>query len=161
VLAHTYSTRDFTAVRLNGVAASEAMFFGAYAGAMGVPVILISGDDVTARTCGGLFEGAEVVQVKTALGQRAARAVSPLEARRRIREASERAVRAAGHVKPYRVAEPCDVVFDLTSVTRADVCATVPGAIRYAPLTVGFQADTVADAIRWMAVCAMLGSHLT
>ena len=160
VLAHTYSTRDFTAVRLNGAAASEAMFFGAYAGAMGVPVILISGDDVTARSCGGLFEGAEVVQVKTALGQRAARAVSPQESRKRIREAAERAVHATRHVRPYTVAEPCDVAFDLTSVTRADVCATIPAAIRYAPLTVGFRAETVADAIRWMAVCAMLGSHV-
>jgi D-amino peptidase len=161
VLAHTYSTRDFTAVRLNGVAASEAMFFGAYAGAMGVPVMLISGDDVTARTCGSLFPGAEVVQVKIALGQRAARAVSPHAARTLIRQAAERAVRVAGTMKPYRVAEPCDVVFDLTSVTRADVCATIPLAIRYAPLTVGFRAETVADAIRWMGVCAMLGSHIT
>ena len=161
VLAHTYSTRDFTAVRLNGTAASEAMFFGAYAGAMGVPVILFSGDDVAARSCGGLFPGAEVVQVKIAMGQRAARAVSPQEARRRIRQAAERAVRSAGSVKPYRVAEPCDVAFDLTSVTRADICATIPLATRYAPLTVGFKAETVADAIRWMAICAMLGSHIT
>ena len=55
VLAHTTSSSAFTAIRLNGMAASEAMFYGAYAGAMGVPVILLSGDDVTARTCGGLF----------------------------------------------------------------------------------------------------------
>jgi D-amino peptidase len=161
VLAHTYSTRDFTGVRLNGMAASEAMFFGAYAGAMGVPVILFSGDDVAAASCGGLFPGAEVVRVKTALGQRAARALSPLEARKRIRAGAERAVRAAGTIKPYRVVEPCDVVFDLTSVTLADICATIPTAIRYAPLTVGFKTESVGDAIRWMGVCAMLGSHLS
>jgi D-amino peptidase len=161
VLAHTYSTRDFTGVRLNGMAASEAMFFGAYAGAMGVPVILLSGDDVTERTCGGLFPGAEVVRVKTALGQRAARALSPHESAKHIRAAAERAVRAAGTIKPYRVAEPCDVVFDLTSVTLADICATIPAAIRYAPLTVGFKTETIGDAIRWMGICATLGSHLS
>lgn len=160
VLAHTYSTRDFTAVRLNGMAASEAMFFGAYAGAMAVPVILLSGDDVTVQSCGGLFPGAEVVCVKTALGQRAARALSPHEARKRLRDSAEQAVRAVGRMKPYRVVEPCDVVFDLTSVTLADICATIPIAIRYSPLTVGFKAETIGDAIRWMAVCAMLGSHL-
>jgi D-amino peptidase len=160
VLAHTTSTAAFTAIRLNGVAASEAMFYGAYAGAMGVPVILISGDDVTARTCGGLFPGAAFVQVKTALGQRAARAVSPLTARSLIRAAAERAVRAVGTAKPYRVAEPCDVVFDLTSVTLADICATIPASIRYAPLTVGFKAETILDAIRWMRVCSMLASQL-
>jgi D-amino peptidase len=160
VLAHTTSSLAFAAIRLNGMAASEAMFYGAYAGAMGVPVVMLSGDDVTERTCGGLFPGAEFVRVKTALGQRAARAVSPHTARTLLREAAERATRAAGTVKPYRVAEPCDVVFDLTSVTLADVCATIPASVRYAPLTVGFKADTILDAIRWMQVCAMLGRSL-
>ena len=160
VLAHTTSSSAFAAIRLNGMAGSEAMFYGAYAGAMGVPVILLSGDDVTARTCGGLFPGAEFVQVKTALGQRAARALSPHSARKLIRQGAERAVRAAGTVKPYRVSEPCDVVFDLTSVTLADVCVTIPASIRYAPLTVGFKANTILDAIRWMRVCSMLASHL-
>jgi D-amino peptidase len=157
VLAHTTSSSAFMAIRLNGMAASEAMFYGAYAGAMGVPVILLSGDDVTARTCGGLFPGAEL---KTALGQQAARALSPHAARKLIRDGAERAVRSAGQVKPYRVVEPCDVVFDLTSVTLADVCATIPNSIRYAPLTVGFKADTVLDAIRWMRVCSMLAGYL-
>ncbi len=160
VLAHTTSTSAFTAIRRNGVAASEAMFYGAYAGAMGVPVILLSGHDVAERTCGGLFEEAVFVRVKGALGQRAARALSPHEARTRIRAGAERAVRAAGTMKPYRVIEPCDVVFDLTSVTLADICATIPSAIRYAPLTVGFKAETILDAIRWMRVCSMLSAHL-
>ena len=160
VLAHTTNSNAFTAIRLNGMAASEAMFYGAYAGAMGVPVIMLSGDDVTERTCGGLFPGAEFIRVKTALGQRAARALSPHAARKLLRDGAERAVRAAGTVKPYRVAEPCDVVFDLTSVTLADICSTIPNAIRYAPLTVGFKADTILDAIRWMRVCSMLASHL-
>lgn len=161
VLAHTYSTRDFTAVRLNGQPASEAMFFGAYAGAMGVPVILLSGDDVTARNCGALFPGAEHVTVKTALGQRAAKALSPQLARTRIREAAERAVRGAAHVRPYTVMEPCKLELDLTSATLADLCATIPNARRLSALTIGFEAGSIGDAIRWMAVCCMLGSHLS
>ncbi|MBW4023001.1 MAG: M55 family metallopeptidase [Proteobacteria bacterium] len=160
VLAHTTSSNAFSAIRLNGMAASEAMFYGAYAGAMGVPVILLSGDDVTERSCGGLFPGAEFVRVKVAFGQRAARALSPHTARTRIREGAERAVRAAGTIKPYRIAEPCDVVFDLTSVTLADVCATIPSSIRYAPTTVGFKAENILDAIRWMRVCSMLSAHI-
>jgi D-amino peptidase len=160
VLAHTTNGFAFTGVRLNGMAASEAMFYGAYAGAMGVPVIFLSGDDVTERSCGGLFPGAEFVRVKTALGQRAARALSPHEARNRIRAGAERATRAAGSIKPYRVVEPCDVAFDLTSVTLADIVATIPSSIRYAPLTVGFKTETILDAIRWMRVCSMLSGHL-
>ncbi|MCB8882180.1 M55 family metallopeptidase [Acidisoma cellulosilytica] len=160
VLAHTYSTRDFSAVRLNGLPASEAMVFGAYAGAMAVPVILLSGDDVTARSCGALFPGAEVVTVKTALGQRAAKALSPQMARARIRDAAERAVQSATRIKPYTIAEPCALELDLTSAVLADLCETIPVARRHSALTVGFEAPSIGDAIRWMAVCCMLGSHL-
>jgi D-amino peptidase len=160
VLAHTTSSYAFAGVRLNGVPASEAMFYGAYAGAMGVPMILLSGDDVTERSCGSLFPGAEFVKVKTALGQRAARALSPQEARTRIRAAAERAVVAAGAVKPYTVTEPCDVAFDMSNVTLADICAVIPGASRPSPLTISFKASTIGDAIAWMNVCSMLSSHL-
>jgi D-aminopeptidase len=52
------------------------------------------------------------------------------------------------------------VVFDLTSVTLADICATIPVSSRYAPLTVGFKAETILDAIRWMRVCSMLAGYL-
>ncbi|MCB8878129.1 M55 family metallopeptidase [Acidisoma silvae] len=161
VLAHTYSTRDFSAVRLNGLVASEAMLFGAYAGAMGVPVILLSGDDVTARSCGTLFPGAEIVTVKTALGQRAAKALSPQMARTRIQNAAERAVRQVAHIKPFTVSEPCTLELDLTSAVLADLCETIPLAQRRSALTVGFTAETVSDANRWVAVCCMLGSHLS
>ncbi len=160
VLAHTTNDFAFSAIRLNGMAASEAMFYGAYAGAMGVPVILLSGDDVTEASCGTLFPGAEFVRVKTALGQRAARALSPQVARRRIREGAMHAVQKAARIKPYRVTEPCDLAFTFTSATLADICATIPSATRHSALTVGFKADTILDAIRWMRVCSMLSSQL-
>ena len=45
VRAHTLSSANLTAVRLNGVAMSEASLNAAIAGHFGVPVIMISGDD--------------------------------------------------------------------------------------------------------------------
>jgi D-amino peptidase len=159
VLAHTTNDFAFAAVRLNGLRASEAMIYGAYAGALGVPIILLSGDDVTERSCAPLFSGAQFVCVKTALGQRAARALSPVQARARIRTGAEAAVRHATATHPYRLPEPYEIEFDLTSATLADVCATIPAAIRLSALTVRFRAETVIDAIRWMRVCSMLSGH--
>lgn len=160
VLAHTTSDFAFAGIRLNGLAASEAMIYGAYAGAMGVPVILLSGDDVTDKTCGALFPGAHVARVKTAFGQQAARARLPKAARALIRAAATAAVRQAGDIRPYRVAEPCDIAFDLTSAFLADICATIPVAERRSALTVGFKADTILDAVRWMRVCSSLAAHV-
>jgi D-amino peptidase len=160
VLAHTTNGFAFAAIRLNGELASEAMFYGAYAGAMGVPVILLSGDDVTERSCGSLFPGARFVRVKTALGQRAARSVAPSVACAAIREGAAEAVRRCGSVTPYRVAEPCRVEFELTSPTLADICGFVPGSQRLDARTVAFDCTTITDAIGWMNVCSSLSARL-
>lgn len=160
VLAHTTNGFAFAAVRLNGELASEAMFYGAYAGSLGVPVILLSGDDATQRHCESLFPDARFVRVKTALGQRAARSLSPSVACARIREAAAEAVRSRGSVAPYRVAEPCEVEFELTSPTLADICGAVPGARRVDPRTVAFDCATIVDAIGWMNVCSSLSARL-
>ena len=139
VLAHTTNDFAFAAIRLNGESASEAMFYGAYAGSLGVPVILLSGDDATERSCGSLFAGAQFVRVKTALGQRAARSLAPSVACARIRAAAVEAVRRCDAIAPYRVAEPCRVVFELSSPTLAELCGFVPGAQRLDARSVAFD----------------------
>jgi D-amino peptidase len=160
VLAHTTNDFAFAAIRLNGELASEAMFYGAYAGSLGVPVILLSGDDVTGRSCASLFPGAEFVRVKTALGQRAARSLAPGVACARIRAGAAEAVGRCGAIAPYRVAEPCRVVFELGNETLADLCGFVPGAQRLDARSVGFDCASIVDAIGWMNVCSSLSARL-
>ena len=80
VLAHTVSSHAFAEVFLNGARASEAMFFGAYGGAMGVPVIMLSGDDVTEQSCGSLFPGCRIRLRE--MGARPARRPLPVAAAR-------------------------------------------------------------------------------
>uniref|UniRef100_UPI0035E3C933 M55 family metallopeptidase n=1 Tax=Methylobacterium sp. B34 TaxID=95563 RepID=UPI0035E3C933 len=88
---------------MNGLELGEAGNYGAYAGEIGVPVILLSGDDHFATEMGLLFLQAERVVVKRALSQRSARAVAPSVARDRIREAATRAVRRAADIPTFRV----------------------------------------------------------
>jgi D-amino peptidase len=125
-----------------------------------VPVILLSGDDVTERCCGSLFPGARFVRVKTALGQRAARSLAPSVACARIRAGAAEAVRRCASVAPYRVAEPCRVEFELTSPTLADLCGIAPGAQRIDARTVGFDCATITEAIGWMSVCSSMSARL-
>ena len=46
VRAHTMSSANVTALRLNGISMSEGSMNAAIAGHFGVPVIMVSGDDV-------------------------------------------------------------------------------------------------------------------
>ena len=159
VLSHT-TAGVFTAVRLNGSVSSEASLYGALAGSMGVPVVLLSGDDVIVGACRDLFVGAQLVQVKTALSQRAARSVAPSVACEQIRRAAAEAVGSAGRVRPYRVAMPGRIEFDFARPIMADQCGRIPVGERVGPRTVGFACGTVQDAVGWMAVCAVMARPL-
>ena len=73
VLAHTYSGSGFADVRLNGRSISEAELNALMAATAGVPVGLVTGDDVICAVAERAFPGVIAVPVKTALGRTAAR----------------------------------------------------------------------------------------
>ena len=160
VLSHTVNGFAFAAIRVNGIDCAEATLYGAYAGALGVPVLLLSGDDQLRAQCGPLFPGADCVVVKTALGQRAARALSPSVARERIRAAAARAVAGRAACRPYVIAAPLRLELDLSSVTLADLVAAIPVAERVAPRTVAFAADDMAGVIGWIAAAGAMSALL-
>jgi D-amino peptidase len=156
VLSHTVSGLAFQSLRLNGIDCAEATLYGAYAGGLGVPVALLTGDDQLEAQCAPLFPGVQMAVVKQALGHRSARALSPEMARARIRSAAAAAVRGIAGCKPYRILGPCRLEADFTTVAMADLCATIPHSERYAPRTVAFACADAGEVIRWIAVMAAL-----
>ncbi len=86
VLAHTTNGFAFREVRINNLPYGEPGIYGAYAGELGVPVGLVSGDDCTRDENIGFFPDAEFVVVKQSFGHRAARQVSVQRARAMLRE---------------------------------------------------------------------------
>ena len=160
VLSHTTNGSAFRAIRLNGQDCAEATLYGAYAGSLGVPVILLSGDDALAAQCGNLFPGAQTVVVKQALGQRAARARAPATVRDRLRQAAEAAVRAAPGIAPFRIPGPYRLDVELAGVALADLAAVIPVAERTGPTAVAFQAGTMAAVLGWVNTLSALSSFL-
>lgn len=152
VLAHTVSGFAFREIRLNGQPCSEATLNGAYAGSLGVPVLLLSGDDVTARECGVHFPGARIVTTKRALGNRAARSLSPVRARDALRAAATEAVGlvGSGTLAPFTIPGPYELEVVLRAPALADLAAVIPVARRIDPLTVGFRAETMRDVLGWI-----------
>lgn len=156
VLSHTVSGFAFQALRINGIDTAEATLYGAYAGHLGIPVALLTGDDQLAAQCHGLFPGAVMVQVKTALGHRSARALSPETARARIRQGAEQAVRGVAACRPFTIPGPCRLEADLASVAMADLCGAIPGAARLSPRSVAFDCPTIVEVQQWIGVMATM-----
>jgi len=92
VLPHTYNPRAIAEVRLNDKVAGEAAVNALVALAYDVPVVLITGDQVTIDEARPFFPGAEGVVVKQSVSHNAALSVHPERARELIHEGARRAL---------------------------------------------------------------------
>jgi D-amino peptidase len=160
VLSHTVNGFAFAAIRLNGIDCAEATLYGAYAGSLGVPLLFLSGDDRMQAQCAPHFPGVRVAVVKHAVGQRAARALSPEAARNLIRGEAEKAVRECRGCSPFVVPGPYRLEIDLTSVALADLAAVIPVAERVGPRSVAFAPRDIASAIGWVNTISAMSATL-
>ncbi|MBZ6078770.1 M55 family metallopeptidase [Microvirga puerhi] len=160
VLAHTVNGFAFGRIRLNGLELGEAGLYGAYAGSIGVPVILLTGDDCLRDETKELFPDAVYAVVKQSLGQRAARSLAPERARALIRTKTEEAVRGAGVVKPFRLEAPYRLEVEFNTPALCDLAAVIPVATRIDAVTVAFTPDNAEHAVRWVNTLSALSAIL-
>ncbi|MFC7303940.1 M55 family metallopeptidase [Streptomyces monticola] len=158
VLAHTMSDAILD-VRVAGRSLGEIGLNAHMAGALGAPVVLLSGDDVACAELHELLPSALTVAVKQALGQAAAVALHPEEARERLRRAAAEAITRRAQVAPLTLAGPLDVEVDLHSPVTADLATLVPGVTRAkGGRTVAFTAADFAQAYRLVLLLVQLGT---
>lgn len=158
VMAHTMSGAVLD-VRLNGCPMGEIGLNAAMAGHVGVPVVLLSGDDAACAELDGLVPSAVTVAVKQALGYAAAVALHPAEARERLRPAAAEAVKRRGLIPPLRLGGPLGVEVDLSSPYMVDLATLVPGVSRAeGGRTVTFSAADFADAYQLVLLLVQLAS---
>src|SRR3954454_14184808 len=148
VLAHTFSS-NFTELRVNGQAMSEAEVNALLAASAGVPVGLVTGDD---RICGvaeKAFPGVRTAAVKTAHGFSASESMHPRAACAWIEQAAADAVRDAANLQPLSLPDEFLVEADIATQLGADYAVNVPRCERVGAHTVRTHA---ADPAELMAV---------
>ncbi|MEV5440974.1 M55 family metallopeptidase [Streptomyces sp. NPDC052644] len=158
VLAHTMND-GILDVRVSGRPMGEIGLNTAMAGHLDVPVVLLSGDDSACAELRDLVPSAVTVAVKQALGQGAAVALHPEEARERLRRAAAEAITRRAQVSPLALAGPLDVEVDLSAPFMVDLATLVPGVSRgQGGRTVTFTAADFADAYRLVLLLAQLAT---
>jgi D-amino peptidase len=133
VLAHTFST-NFTELRVNGEPMSEAEVNGLFAGSLGVPIGVLTGDDQICQRAEKAFPGITTVAVKESHGTAATSTLHPHVACERIEEAVAAAV-TGGNVAPVPVPEELSLEIDFAMPLAADIAGTVPGSKRLSART--------------------------
>ncbi|MFF8816541.1 MULTISPECIES: M55 family metallopeptidase [Leucobacter] len=152
VIAHTYSSL-FNEVRVNGKPVSEADVNALQAAAVGVPVALLTGDDVICADISTSLPGIETVTVKEAHGYNAADSVSPTESRRLIHDAAKRAVEGASSLKLAPVPEVIEVEIDMPNIPSAELAQMIPTAERTAIRTIKLSAQSPREAVNFITAC--------
>ena len=104
IMAHTVSYNEFRSVRVAGRECGEPEIFAIRAGELGVPVGLVSGDQVVIDQLRARVPQAEGIEVKRALSNVAGDVIPPARAREALRAGARRAVERAraGELVPYR-----------------------------------------------------------
>ncbi len=138
-LAHTW-TGWLNDVRIDGASTGEFGINAAVAGAYGVPVVFVCGDDkAVAQTQAMLGQQVVGVAVKEGISTFAALHLHPAKARELIRAEAERAVRNAAAAKPWTLPAGCRVELDFEHQARADQAILVPGVERAGERTVAWS----------------------
>ena len=127
VLSHTYNPNVVSRVTLNGVPVGESGINALVALGHGVPIALITGDQVTMAEAESFAKQAELVAVKGSITRFAAAQVHPEEARERIYAGAEAAIRRIGSVPLPDIDRPATLDVEMQTADMAHVAAWVKG----------------------------------
>jgi D-amino peptidase len=142
-LNHTQSSRTVDRYTLNGQPIGEIAQMALFCGALGLPAILVTGDDAACREASALMPEVTTVSVKRGLSRSSAISVSATEARRRIREGAALAVKK--HLKtpiaPLTMPGPYVLEKRFFHTDTADAAAAAADAERVDSQTVRYRSD--------------------
>ncbi|MEU8535868.1 M55 family metallopeptidase [Streptomyces parvulus] len=147
VLAHTYLANQITGVWLNDVRASEGLLNAHVVAEYGVPVVLVTGDDLACEDALGYAPEARKVAVKDHVSRYAAVCRTPARTAADIRAAARDAAALAVRYEPVR-GGPFTVALEFDAEHLAAASTVVPGVARVGERKVAYTHDTMFETIR-------------
>ncbi len=146
VRAHTMSSANLTAIRLNGTAMTEGSISAAIAGHFGVPVILVTGDDAAVEEVRGVVANGMVgAVVKWSHSFHSATTMTPDAAYELLRERTVEAVERIDDFEPYRVEAPIRLEVSFKNYRPSQVASYLPVVDRVDAHTVGFSGSDMVE----------------
>ena len=159
ILDHTISGSTVGAVRVNGVELPELGLNAAIAGAYGVPVVMLSGDNVVCDQARALLgDDVVAVPVKQALSRTAARLLPMPEARRRLEAGAREALGRRSRVRPFVLTEPLRFEATFLTSAQAELGLLVPGVTRGDARTLHWDAPGAIDGVKLLRALIVLAS---
>lgn len=160
ILAHTMNSFAFAGISVNGREYGESGLYGALAGDAGVPVALVSGDDVSNAEAAQHFPRAVFVTVKSATGNNSGISRSPETARAALTEYAANAVARIEKLEPFRLGTGLVCDLRTNGPAFADLFSQLPIIERIDGVQVRFDAPDIGYAIRVLNSLSAMSSFL-
>jgi len=160
VLSHTYNPGAIWEVRINGEVVGESAINALVAAHYDVPIIFISGDEVTAQEARNIAPNAEKVVVKQSLGRFAAAHVHPTIACELLRKGASRAVSNVNDMRPPVFQQPVSLEVTFLVADMAEMALWVRGVERVGPRTIVMSSENLLDLYRMFVTVVTLTRSL-
>ena len=149
-LAHTGSG-SVKGLWINNIEVGEGGLNTLFAGEVGVPVILASGDKTFSDEIKTLIPIRTVI-TKEAIGSSAARLKHPDEVKKELQLQTTAAIKDINNAKPLSMQRPIEFKIRVDTPTRADVAMGIPGMKRIDGYTISYQAKNMDEAYRLIRI---------
>ncbi|BFO17032.1 M55 family metallopeptidase [Streptomyces sp. KM77-8] len=157
VFAHTYLPNSITGVWINDVRASEGLLNAHVVAEYGVPVVLVTGDDLACEDALGYAPEALKVAVKDHVSRYAAVCRTPARTAADIRAAARDAAALAVRGEPVD-GGPFTVAVEFDAEHLAMAVTVVPGVTRTGERKVTYTSGTMYDGIRTFKAVTTIAS---
>ncbi len=158
ILGHSYNPRAIWEARINGEIVGETALNALVAAHYGVPITLVTGDQVTAEEARRLDPAPHCVEVKRSISRYAAESLHPDVARERIREGARQALTDARPATPPAFTGRTEIELTFLTADMAEMAAWLRG-VELAPgraRTVTFGGEQTLDLFRTFVTIVML-----
>jgi len=145
ILSHSYDSRGIQNIWVNGKPTGEIGGRVLLAGALNIPVIMLSGDTAACKEIHDLIPGAECAEVKSGISRTAGYMLSHPAACALIREKAQRGMQRLAEFRPYKIPGPVEVKVEFTTAAGTRFEPAV-GVERVNERTWAFRGKDILDA---------------
>jgi len=145
ILSHSYDSRNIQNIWVNGKPTGEIGGRVLLAGALNIPVVMLSGDTAACAELHDLVPEAECAEVKRGVSRNAGFMLSHPAACALIREKAQRAIERLAQFRPYKIQGPVEVRVEFTTAAGR-VYETREGVERVNERTWAFRGKDIMEA---------------
>ncbi|WP_320130665.1 M55 family metallopeptidase [uncultured Sphaerochaeta sp.] len=158
MMDHSYSASCIYNIRLNGRNVGEVEINAYFAGLFGVPIALVSGDDILEKQLQDFFK-VPYVRTKEGLGRFSGKMYSPELLQQTFQQQVQKSLRNRNNLEIKHISEPILLEVDLSSTVVADAVSIVPGITRISGRTISYHSKDYSDIFRMILTIAMVGGR--